>query len=95
MIFRRTPQFQIDYNRLEKSDQKIVQKEFPSISEALQGNVGLYRHYRIQAMQGKSNIMEGHLKDNLCFTFHYEYSDSGEKICFFRRIGTHKIYKKP
>lgn len=95
MKFRRTPQFEEDFNSLEESARKDVKKAFPGVRDALQGNSELFRHYRIKKMKGWSEIWEGHVKLNLCFTFHYDYNDNDEKICFFRRIGTHDIYKSP
>lgn len=95
MKFRRTPQFREDYNAFAEADKEIIDEAFKSVALALQGNVERYRLHRIQAMQGMRGIWEGHIKQNICFTFHYEYTDCGEKICFFRRIGTHEIYKKP
>ena len=45
-------------------------------------------------MEGQKGIWEGHVKINLVFTFQYDHED-GEKVCFFRRVGTHDIYKNP
>ena len=95
MIFRRTPQFREDFEKLEAEDKKEVKAGFPEVALALQGNVELFQKYRIKQMQGQGDIWEGHVKINLCFTFHYDKTQDGEKICFFRRIGTHKIYNKP
>ena len=95
MKFRRTPQFREDFDNLEEADKISVTELFNSVALALQGNVELYKLHRIQTMQGRPGIWEGHIKQNLCFTFHFEYTDNGEKVCFFRRVGTHKIYEKP
>ncbi len=95
MKFRRTPQFKEDYDGLEETDQSDVDNAFRSVAMELQGDVELFMRHRIRRMEGWVGIWEGHVKQNLCFTFHYEYLEDGEKICFFRRIGTHQIYDKP
>ncbi|MFZ0534897.1 MAG: hypothetical protein WAM09_17140 [Anaerolineales bacterium] len=95
MKFRRTPQFREDYNSFEENDKKIIDEAFITVAAALMGDVDQYRHHRIQSMQGWPGIWEGHIKQNICFTFHYIYTETGEKICFFRRIGTHEIYDRP
>jgi len=95
MIFRRTLQFLEDYQKLEEDDRIAVHDAFEKVALALKGNTDLYNQYRIKAMQGKPGIWEGHIKQNLVFTFHYEYTNDGEKVCFFRRIGMHKVYEKP
>ena len=96
MKFRRTPQFIEDLSHLQEDDKTAVDEDaFRSVALALQGDTKRFKKHRIQLMEGKPGIWEGHLKQNLCFTFHYDYASDGEKICFFRRIGTHKIYKSP
>jgi mRNA-degrading endonuclease YafQ of YafQ-DinJ toxin-antitoxin module len=95
MKFRRTPQFREDFNNLEEADRIAVSEAFKSVALALQGKNESYFAYRIQRMHGKPGIWEGHIKQNLCFTFHYENTNDGEKICLFRRIGTHSVYEKP
>jgi mRNA-degrading endonuclease YafQ of YafQ-DinJ toxin-antitoxin module len=95
MKFRRTPQFRDDFNRLSDAEKEDVNKAFNNVVLALQGDVDLFRHHRIKTMEGWPGIWEGHVKQNLCFTFHYEYTDDGEKVYFFRRIGTHGIYNSP
>lgn len=96
MKFKRTPQFQEDFDRLSKVDQSAVVEAFPNVVKALNGDIEWFHHFRIKKMQGWERIWEGHVKgDNLCFTFHYEQTKSGDKACFFRRVGTHAIYKKP
>ena len=42
----------------------------------------------------EDGIYEGHLEINLVFTLHFEV-DEIEKVCYFRRIGDHTIYKSP
>lgn len=95
MKFRRTPQFHEDFDDLEEDEKREVKEAFPYLMLALQGNVELFQKFRIKQMQGHNNVWEGHVKINLCFTFHYDETDDGEKICFFRRVGMHKIHKKP
>jgi mRNA-degrading endonuclease YafQ of YafQ-DinJ toxin-antitoxin module len=95
MKFHRTPQFKEDYNSLTESDKTAVDDAFKNIVRALQGDVELRKQHRIKKMSGKNEIWEGHVKLNLCFTFHFENTNEGEKVCFFRRIGTHDIYKNP
>lgn len=99
MKFRRTQQFRNDFDQLSESDKKSVKKAFPSITLVLalvlEGNRDLFRKYRLKRMVGFPEIWEGHVKINLCFTFHRDFDSNGEIIIFFRRIGTHNIYKIP
>jgi len=95
MKFRRTPRFYRDYRRLTEQQKNVVDNAFLTVSEGLQGNSEYYSMHHIKKMGGRANIWEGHVEDNLCFTFHYEYTEDGEKVCFFRRIGTHDIYISP
>ena len=95
MLFIRTKQFKKDFYDLEEQDQIFVKEAFPEVSEALQGDVEMFQRFRIKQMRGYPGIWEGHIKHNLCFTFHYDYGESGEKNCFFRRVGTHGIYNNP
>ena len=96
MKFKRTPQFQEDYDRLSEVDKRAVNEAFPGVGKALKGDVQLFNHFHIKKMKGWESIWEGHVKgDNLCFTFHYSQTETEEKVCFFRRVGTHAIYKKP
>lgn len=95
MKFRRTPRFNRDFRGLNERQKKAVDDAFPTVAEALQGNTEHYYRHHIKKMGGHANIWEGHVEDNLCFTFHYEYTEDGEKVCFFRRIGTHDIYISP
>ena len=98
MKYRRTPQFHEDYEELSRSVPEIydlLDENFPLLDRALNGDSDLYRHFRIKKMQGYSDIWEGHLKNNICFTFHYENKYQSEKVCVFRRIGTHDIYNSP
>ena len=95
MKFARTPQFYSDWGQLSDSDKECVKMNFASVAEALQGDSEKYTRHKIKKMEGFQDIWEGHIRQNLCFTFHYSQDKEGEKICFFRRIGTHKIYKMP
>jgi mRNA-degrading endonuclease YafQ of YafQ-DinJ toxin-antitoxin module len=95
MRFSRTPQFREDFRRLSQDDKDNIREAFSLLSEALQGNGELYKKFRIKKMKGHKDIWEGHVKIDLCFTFQYRDTDNGEKDCFFRRIGTHKIYNQP
>lgn len=96
MRFSRTDQFKDDYKGLTKADQDAVDKAFREVALALQGDESLFKKYKIKKMQGWPGIWEGHVKgDYLCFTFHFDVTDTGGKNCFFRRVGTHSIYKNP
>ena len=95
MKFRRTPQFNDDFEKLESEDKSAVKAAFTGVGKALQGDAELFQKYRVKQMQGHKDIWEGHVKINLCFTFHCDKTEDGEKICFFRRVGTHDIYRKP
>jgi mRNA-degrading endonuclease YafQ of YafQ-DinJ toxin-antitoxin module len=95
MKFHRTPQFREDFNNLEETDRIAVINAFGDVAEALQGNGELRYHFRIKKMEGRDEIWEGHIKINLCFTFQFSVNKEGEKVCFFRRVGTHEIYSRP
>ena len=96
MIFRRTPQFKIDYRYdLDDSLQEETDKSFPDVVKAFMGDTELRRRFKFHPLKGRDEIFAGHIKHNLCFTYHIEHSKDGEKIIFFRRIGTHNIYKNP
>ena len=95
MEFRRTLEFKDNFKSLSEVYQKYINDAFPYVSDALEGNGDLYKKFKIKKMRGHPDVWEGHIKYNLCFTFHYEKGGNGEKICFFRRIGTHDIYNKP
>jgi mRNA-degrading endonuclease YafQ of YafQ-DinJ toxin-antitoxin module len=99
MKFQRTPQFAADYRSgIDNVDRDNWDLAFPDIIKALQGNSKLHHHFRMKKMEGwpgRNGIWEGHIKQNLCFTFHFDTLENGERSCFFRRLGTHNIYKKP
>jgi mRNA-degrading endonuclease YafQ of YafQ-DinJ toxin-antitoxin module len=95
MKFRRTPKFIRDFRGLTEKQKNAVDNAFIPISYALQGNTELYSRHHIKKMRGHPGIWEGHVESNLCFTFHYDYTDDREKVCFFRRVGTHDIYRNP
>ena len=95
MKFKRTPKFKEDFDGLGDRLQQVVRESRSFIEAALQGNTELYQQHRIKRMKGHRDIWEGHLKLNLVFTMHFEVDDSGEKVCVFRRIGTHGIYDNP
>jgi len=98
MKYHRTPQFRDDCEELSRSVPDIydlLAENFPLLDQALTGDGDLYQYFRIKKMQGHADIWEGHLKINICFTFHYEDDHQSEKVCVFRRIGTHNIYNNP
>ena len=94
MQFRRTPKFKDDFLHLDGLDQRDVTEAFIELQKALLGDTEQRQRFRLKKMEGWPGIWEGHIKINLCFTFHIGY-DKKEKVCFFRRIGTHDIYRKP
>lgn len=95
MIFRRTKQFKDDYKNLDAELQKEVDKSFPDVVKAFEGDVVLNRRYDLHPLIGWNEIFAGHIKSNLCFTYQVITEGDEEKIVFFRRVGTHKIYKDP
>ena len=95
MEFHRTPQFRDDFNNLTNREKVDVRAAFPFVAQALQGNVEYYRKHKIKKMKRYRGVWEGHVKDNLCFTFHFSTIENGERACFFRRVGTHDIYNSP
>ena len=96
MKFKRLASFIKDFDGLNREDQIIVNKSFKDVSKALSGDVELYKKFKVKKMKKykEDGIYEGHLEINLVFTLHFEY-DEIEKICYFRRIGDHSIYKNP
>jgi len=93
-MFRFTPRYGKDYSRLGQAEKDAVFEARESIALALQGDVEYFKKHRLQKMEGHPGIWEGHVKSNLVFTYHFEY-ENGRKVYFFRRVGTHKIYKNP
>lgn len=56
----------------------------------------LHASLRIKKMRGFDEIWEGHVTKSVVFTFEWREDDeTGERIAYFRRIGSHDIYKKP
>jgi mRNA-degrading endonuclease YafQ of YafQ-DinJ toxin-antitoxin module len=94
MIFRRKPSFKQDFDKLSPPQKKLVEDSFEDVARGLSGDTALYNRFRIKKMKRSDYIYEGHLQINFVFTLHFEYDDV-EKICWFRRIGTHDIYNKP
>lgn len=95
MKFHFTPRFGKDYKNLEARNQRAVTNARKDLKLAFEGNVEYSYKFRLKEMEGFPGIWEGHVKDNLCFTFHYDKTERGEKVVFFRRVGTHDIYKNP
>ena len=80
------------YAKLEKEQMDKFQKSLPLIKRALEGDTELYKQFRIKKMNPKKDgIWEGHIEINLVFTLDFTYNEK-DKICNFRRIGTHSIY---
>ncbi len=96
MKFRRRPSFIRDFNKLNRDEQILVNSSFNDVAKALMGDVELYNKFKIKKMKKyiSEGVYEGHLEINLVFTLHFEYNEI-EKVCYFRRIGNHTIYKKP
>lgn len=96
MKFIRLPSFNDDFKYLTEHDKNIVRNSFSDVTKALTGNVELYKKFKVKKMKKykEDGIYEGHLEINLVFTLHFEV-DEIEKVCYFRRIGDHTIYKKP
>ena len=98
MKYIRTPQFREDCDILSRTVPNIydlLRTSFPLVDQALNGDSSLYQHFRIKKMQGHTNIWEGHIRIDICFTFHFEIDEEREKNCIFRRIGSHQIYNNP
>jgi|GEM_PF-3484542 len=96
MKFIFTPRFSKDYKKsLSPSERRDVKNSKKTIQLALEGNTEYFKMHRIKMMEGHPYIWEGHVKENLCFTFHYGKTELGEKTVFFRRVGTQKIYENP
>ncbi len=95
MKFKTTAKFREDHSSLSARLRQVVKESRPTLEAALQGDAELYQLHRIKRMKGHRNIWEGHLKYNLVFTMHFETNSAGERVCVFRRIGTHGVYDKP
>lgn len=94
MKFRRTPQFNKDYEKLAEVEKALFKEAFSEIAESLQGNSELFQKHRLKKMVGYPGVWEGHIRQNLVFT--YELMKEGdETVCLFRRIGTHQVYRNP
>ena len=94
MKFRFTPKYSDDYLQLGQKEKNAVFNAKDTIAKALQGDLECRSKHRLQKMEGRSGIWEGHVKIDLVFTYHFQY-ENDIKICYFRRVGTHDIYKSP
>lgn len=94
MKYIRQQSFMNDLEKLSKEDKETIKRNFPDVQKAIEGDTDLRYKFRIKKMQRWDGIWEGHLEINLVFTLHFEY-DEKEKLCVFRRIGTHEIYRNP
>lgn len=91
MRYRRTKRFHDCYDELPDEIKKKTKKAF-----LLFQNNPNHPSLRIKKMEGRKDIWGGHVDIHYCFTFHYERDeDTGENICVFRVIGTHKVYDNP
>lgn len=79
---------------LTDSQRKHLKESKESVRKALASDSECYKKHRLKKMEGFLGIWEGHIEDDLVFTFSFEFEDT-EKICIFRRIGSHNIYKNP
>lgn len=95
MQFHRTPEFTECRKLLNDKQKQEINKSFPELKKAFEGNKELRSKYDLHPLKKFKGIYGGHLKYDLVFTFHYDISQDGEKIIFFRRIGTHNIYDNP
>ena len=95
MKYHRTPEFKADYKNLGEKLKKEVQKSFPDLVKAFEGDTVLRAYFDLHPLTGWPDIYAGHLKYDLVFTYHYDEDLNGEKAVFFRKIGTHGIYKNP
>ena len=95
MKIRLTQKYWDDLDKLSESDQQEIVNAVETVQLALQGDPQWYSYHRIKRMQGHPGIWEGHVKQNLVFTFEYGKSETGEKVCLIRRVGTHDIYRNP
>jgi mRNA interferase RelE/StbE len=84
---------------------KCYDKLHPDIKQQAKEKFALFRNnpnypfhpsLRVKKMQGHETIMEGHVTMDCVFTFTQEIDkNTGEIIFYFRKIGTHDIYKNP
>lgn len=95
MKFRLTQKYWGDFANLDGDEKQAVLDSAETVQLALQGNSQWFSHHRIKRMQGHPGIWEGHIKSDLVFTFEKSETESGEKVCWIRRVGTHKIYDRP
>jgi mRNA-degrading endonuclease YafQ of YafQ-DinJ toxin-antitoxin module len=94
MIFRRTPHFIRQFEKLSPELKKATKKSF----KLFEANP-IYPYHpslRINILKGSDNIWEGHVTKECVFTFHMETDDkTGMAVIRFRRIGSHDIYDNP
>jgi mRNA-degrading endonuclease YafQ of YafQ-DinJ toxin-antitoxin module len=95
MKYHRTPEFNENYKELDNKQKQEVQKSFPDLKKAFEGDTIMRTYFDLHPLNGWPDIYAGHLKYNLVFTYHYDVDSNGEKVVFFRKIGTHGIYKNP
>jgi len=89
MKFSRSSRFLKDFQNLDPVLQELVKDKF-SIFKSNPDHPS----FSVMPMKGFKGIFEGHITDCLVFTFE-KYLNNGEVVYLFRRIGSHKIYKKP
>jgi len=95
MQYFRTPEFKECAKLLDDEQREEVKRAFQDLKRAFEGDRNLRSEYKLHPLKKYPGIYGGHLKYDLVFTFHYETDSSGEKVVFFRKIGTHGIYKNP
>lgn len=95
MQFHRTQEFKECIKSLNEKQKQEIIRAFQELEKAFEGDMELRSKYKLHPLKNFKGIFGGHLKYNLVFTFHYDTSQDGEKIVFFRRIGTHNIYNNP
>jgi len=85
MNFHRTGRFKKDYKRLPARIKKLFKKQLVFLFLDFH-----HPSLNIKKMQDPRNIWEGRITDDYRFTFQAKKS-----VFLFRRVGTHKILKKP
>lgn len=89
MKFSRSSRFKKDFQNLDPALQELVKEKFDIFKTTPD-----HPSFKVKQMEGFKGIYEGHITNSLVFTFE-KYLKNGEIVYFFRKIGSHKIYKNP
>lgn len=91
MKYRRTDRFKRAFERLPEN----IRRKAVAAFRLFQDNPS-HPSLQIEKLAAQRDIWSGRVGQQYRFTFHYERDpETGERICVFRVIGTHEVYRKP